>query len=125
MSILINLDRAEWTAFGAGAARVTCRLVDLSYEFRGLQHLSSRLAMTYLQYTAIRAAVTDKIIGIVGMHQAIFITLPQDLDNLVVGNLPAHAMLDTPSCHVTHEEACFQKVIAVIAGISNPMWEAT
>jgi hypothetical protein len=42
------------------------------------------------------------------VHQAIFIAFPQYINGFIIGNFPTHAMLDTPSGCVTHENACFQ-----------------
>jgi hypothetical protein len=90
-----------------------------------LQHLGSRFSIANLQHTTIWAAITDELIGIIGVHQTLLIAFPQDLDSILISNLPAHAMLDTPSSHIPQEKARFQQVVTVIPGVSDPMWEAT
>jgi len=58
------------------------------------------------------------------VHQAILIAPPQQLDSLVIGDLPGHPMLDTPPAGIAQEKTRFQQVVAVMAGGSYPVWQA-
>ena len=71
--------------------------------------------------TAIVTAIAYAVVDVERMDEAVLVAALQELDHLIVRELTCQAVLHGPAAEVTRVKARLQHVVAVVAGIGEPV----
>ena len=120
----INLYGADRASFGASSAGIARLLIRLRYERRRRECRCAHLeGVKYA--TTITAAVADLAVDVDRMNQPILVALPQQLQHLVVGQFPGHAVLHRPPAQGTGVNAGVKHVFAGVARVNQRPCQTT